>query len=271
MAVGLAGVDAVLQPDDLVHVQILFQLFFNFALGHVGVAPGAEQAHLGGEQGALPVHMDGAALQHEAGGVVAVDALDLADLAGHGVVARPGEIAPVHEAAPGVELPVDAPHFALVVLQEGGAAVPAPGVVGAHLHHPHLVGQLVAGVGVLGGGDQHGHRLKGADGPGHLNKGLLGGLCAVAPGVGPLGPDHPDLLLGLELAGHAKAVFSRGAVDALCHVFRSFQGVLPLFYTSAAPGTRPDRRRGEIFSNRGLLFVPRRCRMKKICKGGPPS
>lgn len=53
--------------------------------------------------------------------------------------------------------------------------------------------------------------------------------------------------------------------------FRSFQGVLPLFYTSAAPGTRPDRRRGEIFSKRGLLFVPRRCRMKKICKGGPPS
>ena len=35
---------------------------------------------------------------------------------------------------------------------------------------------------------------------------------------------HPDLLLGLELAGHAKAVFSRGAADALCHVFPLLSG-----------------------------------------------
>ena len=261
VAVGLAGVNAVLEPDHLVHIQILFQLLLDLALGHVGVAPRAQKAHLGGEQGAFPVHVDGAALQHKAGRVVAVHTFDLADLAGHGVVVGPGKIAPVHKAAPGVELPVHRAHRALVVGQKGGAAVPAPGVVGAHLHHPHLVGQLGAGVGVLGGGDQHGHRLKGADGPGHVGIGFLGGLCAVAPVVRPLGPDHPDLFLGLVLAGHAEAVLPRCALNALCHrrffaPFAPRAGSFCYFITGAAPGTRANRRRKNFFQ-KGACFLAR--------------
>ena len=96
MAVGLLGVDALLDPDDLLHAQIGFQV-----LVHVGaqlLAPGLEllgvggpdgvlvgllgehsrgsaargkQALLGDHEGALAVHGDGAALQDHVIGTVA--------------------------------------------------------------------------------------------------------------------------------------------------------------------------------------------------------
>ena len=64
-----------------------------------------------GDQSALAVDMDGAALQDEvqAGGAgvgvgtIGIDALQVADLLSHGVVIGPGEVQAVHQAAPGVE------------------------------------------------------------------------------------------------------------------------------------------------------------------------
>lgn len=89
VAVGLKRIDAVLDPDDLFKIEVLLELLLNFFLGHAGVAAFGEQAHLGREQGAFAVNMDGAAFEHEVGGAVGVDAFNLADLLRNEIVLIP--------------------------------------------------------------------------------------------------------------------------------------------------------------------------------------
>jgi agmatine deiminase len=72
---------------------------------------------------------------------------------------------------------------------------------------------------VMEGGSFHvdGEGLEERDGRRHVHPGALGGLGAEAPVVGALRPEHPDLLVGLELPRHAEAVRPGGAVDELAH------------------------------------------------------
>ena len=218
MAVGLIGVDTVPQPDDLLAPQIAAELFFNIPAAQLRVPSRGQQAHLRGQHSALTVHMDGPALQHKIVGAVAVHPLQLADLPGHQVVLIPGKVQPVVQAAPGVEGPVHCPQTALVVFHKGRAAVPDPGVVAGHLHHPHILRQAGPGILKLVGIHAYRHRLKPGDGPGYVNECLLGGLGSAAPVIGPLGPQHPYAALLLKFPGHAIPVLpGRGSCDSFCH------------------------------------------------------
>jgi len=163
--------------------------------------------------------MEGAALQHEALGAVGVHTLNLTDLLCDLVVVGPGEVQSVHQTAPGVEGPVRSPETAFVVHQEGGAAVPDPGVVADHLHYADVLGQPGPGVLELGRRDHHGHLLKPGDGLCHVGKHLLSGLGAAAPVVVALRPDHPRTGLLFKLAGHPITILFRGGVhNTLCHL-----------------------------------------------------
>ena len=218
VAVGLVGVDAVPQPDDLFAPQIVAELFFDIPTAQLRVPARGQQAHLRGQHRALAVHMDGPALQHEAVGAVAVHPLQLADFPGHQVVLVPGEVQPVMQAAPGVEGPVHRPQVPLIVFHKGGAAVPNPGVVAGHFHHPDVLRQPGPGVLKLVGIHAHRHRLEPGDGPGHVGKGLLGGLGPAPPVVGPLGPQHPHAGLLLKFPGHAIPVLpGSGSHNTFCH------------------------------------------------------
>ena len=66
VAVGLVGVDALGQPDDLLDVQVVAQVLLDLLARQVRVAAGAEQALLGGDDGALAVHVERAALHDDA-------------------------------------------------------------------------------------------------------------------------------------------------------------------------------------------------------------
>ena len=217
MAVGFVRVHALAQPKDLIHVQVLAQVFLDLLLGEFRVAARAQQALLGDHQGALAVHMDGAALQHKVIGLVHIHIFDVADLGRDPVVLVPGEIQAVEQAAPSIEVPIDGAHLALVVLHEGGAAIPHPAVVAGNFDHAHVLAQKAAGVFELGVAHAHGDGLELCDGIGHVGEHLLGGLCAVAPVVGPLGPEHPGLLVLLKFAGHAEAVLAGGGVGDGTH------------------------------------------------------
>ena len=73
MFVGLVLIDAPGQPQYLADAEILGQGGINLLPAQGGVAACTEQAGFGSEEGALAVHMDGAALQHKIARVVAVD------------------------------------------------------------------------------------------------------------------------------------------------------------------------------------------------------
>ena len=81
-------------------------------VGHGRVAAGIEQAHVGGDDRALAVHVDGAALEDEAFGAIATAAAHLGHLEGDLLVFVPREVQAVLEAAVGVEVPM---HGALAV------------------------------------------------------------------------------------------------------------------------------------------------------------
>jgi len=206
MAVGFIELAAARQPDHLLGAQVVRKAAGHLVLAQVGVAVAVEQALLGGQQGALAVALDAAHLGDK-GRAVALEAFDLEDLLGDLVVLVPGVVEAAIEAAVGVELEVHAAHFAaLVVDQEGRAAVAEPGVVAGHLHHPHMGRQQAAGVGVLGRRGAHGHRLAAGDGADDLDPDLLRRLAAVAPHVRALRPAEPAAGLGFEFTGQAEAV-----------------------------------------------------------------
>ena len=111
--------------------------------------------------------MQGAAF-HDERRLVAVDAHELGDLARHELILVPGEVEAVVHPAPGVELPVDESHTALVIDHERGPAVAHPGIVAGQLDDAHGVGQQVAGILELIVVDAHGDRFELGDCGGHL-------------------------------------------------------------------------------------------------------
>ena len=218
VAIGLLGIDAVAQPEDLLAAEIVAEHALDGAAVHVGVASLGQQAHLGREHGALAVDVDGAALEHEALGAVGIDALDLADLLRDLIVEIPREIEPVDEPTPGIERPVHGAHAAVIVDEERRPAVADPGVVARHLDDAHGARQALARVLVLRWGDADRHGFKLQDGRRHVQKGFLRGLGAVAPVVVALRPEHPDAGLRLKLRRHPVSVeLRRGAGDSFCH------------------------------------------------------
>ena len=238
VAVGLLGVDALLDPDDLLDAEVVLEV-----LGHVpakllapglellavlgpdglGVlllehrgagAAGGQEALVGDDEGALAVDGDGAALEDHVVGTVAAAAGELGHLEGDLLVLVPREVEAVDEAAVAVEVPVVGALLALAVDDVGGAGVAEPGVVGGHLDDGDVLVVLEDGlaVGVVDLVGAHVDRGELGDGAGDGGILPLGGLGAVGPGVGAVGPAHPHAVLGGELGGHEEAVGPRGGL-----------------------------------------------------------
>src|SRR5699024_9331258 len=136
--------------------------------GHGRVAAGIKQAHVGGDHGALAVHVDGAALEDEALGTVATAAAHLGHLERDLLVFVPREVQAVFETAVGVEVPMHGALAALVVDHPGGTGVAHPRVVGGHLDDGDglVVLEHGLGVGVVGLVYSHGGGLALGDGEG---------------------------------------------------------------------------------------------------------
>ena len=152
--------------------------------------------------------MDGAALQHKVPGVIAVQPQSLADGPGGGVVLLPVGVKAVEAAAPGVELPVDAPDLSPVIHDAGGADVPGPGVVGWDFQNVNLLVRCKSGPGLgqrLRPG-QHPDFFAVGDGPGDLHKGALRLGAAPGPGTRPDRPDHDAAPVRLVLRRHPEAL-----------------------------------------------------------------
>ena len=65
MAVCFLRIEAILDPEDLLKIQILLQLVLDLLFAHVGVTSLAEQTHFGGDQRTLTIDVDCAALKYE--------------------------------------------------------------------------------------------------------------------------------------------------------------------------------------------------------------
>ena len=65
MAVRVITLDAVTQPEDLLHSEIITEPLLDLLAGHGGVPVGMKQARLRGEEGSCPVGIDGPSLQDE--------------------------------------------------------------------------------------------------------------------------------------------------------------------------------------------------------------
>ena len=88
----------------------------------------------------------------------------------------------------------------------------------AHFNYTDVFGQTGAAVGILGVVDQHGNGGVLCDSLGDLGVCALSGLCTLAPVVGTLGPNHENMIMGLELTGHTEAVLlGSGTINTLCH------------------------------------------------------
>jgi hypothetical protein len=233
VAVGLLGVDALLDPDDLLNAEVVLEV-----LGHVlakllapglelagelrpdglGIlfllqdggagAAGGQQALVGHNEGALAVDGDGATLEDHVIGAVAAAAGELSHLEGDLLVLVPREIEAVDETAVGVEVPVVGALLTLAVDDVGGGGVAEPGVVGGHLDDGDVLVLLEDGlaVGIVDLVGAHIDRGELGDGAGDGGILLLSRLGAVGPGVGAVGPTHPHAILRGELSGHKEAV-----------------------------------------------------------------
>lgn len=217
MAVGLVELAAARQPDHLLRAQVVGEAPGDLGLAQVLVAIAVEQALLGGENAALAIALDAAQLSDQ-WRAIAVEVFDLEDLGGDLVVLVPGVIQAAVEAAIGVELEVDAAHFAaLVIDHEARPAVAEPGVVAGHFHHPHLRRQQPAGIGELGGGSTDGDRFALGNRGDDPHPDLLRRLGAVAPDVGALRPAKPATGLGFEFAGQAETIVFGSGVEQSGH------------------------------------------------------
>ena len=216
MTIGLVVIQALGQPDHLADTQMIGQHHFDFLAQQMRIAIAVEQAFLGGQQGALTVHMDRPALEHEPLGAVARAALYAENLVGHLVVALPGPVQPAVEAAPGVEGPVHTAQTTLTVGHEGGACVAHPGIIRAHLDYPDTrVAELQIGILVLRRRDADSHRLESGNRLRHFGKGRLGRLGTLAPVIRPLRPDHPGLAVGGPFRRHAVTIGAGRAVQCI--------------------------------------------------------
>ena len=219
MPVGLVGVNAVLYPYYFFAAEVFAQQVFDLLFGQVGVSAFREQTHFRGQDGTLAVHVDGAALENEVGGVIRVHVFNFAYFLGHLTVLIPGKVKTVHKAAPCIEFPVNGAETALIVYNESGAAISDPCIVALHFNYTYFAGKTGAGIEILSGGYAYGNGLKANDCLGHVDESLLSGLCTAAPIIVSFGPKHPYAVLLFKFGRHTIAVLlGRGADYSVCHV-----------------------------------------------------
>nr|GEW27273.1 hypothetical protein [Tanacetum cinerariifolium] len=181
----------------------------------VRIAVGIEQTLFCGDERALAVYVDRAAFEHEVIGDVAWAAFDFQHFAGDLFIQVPRGVQPAVEAAPGIEAPIDAPYFTVVVDDEGRPGVTHPGVVIADLDDADIrYVQSRTGVVVLGSGYADSDRLEAGDGLGQSDVVVLHRLAAQAPVVRALWPDHPDLRLRRPFGWHVETIGAGGAVES---------------------------------------------------------
>ena len=203
MAVGLVIRESVAQPDHLADAGIERERFLDLLLREIGIAVRVQQSLLGGEQGALAVHMDRAAFAHQRR-AIDLQALTLQHAAGEFRVVREGKIF----VAPGVELPLHAGARAIRPTQHGGAAVARPRVIDDNFEDFRFpgAGEFHFRKILRPRGDRH--RLERCDGARHPRIGLLGAQQTFrpAPCLDTAGPRHPGALMRIPFGGHGKAV-----------------------------------------------------------------
>ena len=209
VAAGLIEIHALAQPDHPGDAEIAAQLLLDVRARELGVAVRIEQAFFGGQAGALAVHMNGAALEHE-GGPVSVRALDFQYLLRHLLVAVPGEVQTAAKAAPGIEGPIHAAAPAFGIDDESRPAVAYPCIVAGDFDDAHRARQAGPRILELRGRDTHGHRLAARDGGRDGCKHRLRRFGAAAPIIRALRPQHPAARMPFELRGHAEAILRRG-------------------------------------------------------------
>ena len=197
VAAGLVVLQALTQPDDLAHAEVMRQPFLDLLAVEVGIAAGAQQALLGGQQRALAVDVDGAALEHH-GRLVAPHAEALEQRRAERRVMLVGSAG----AAPGGDAPVRPRDPARAVDEEAGGAVADPGIVDLEglLLDPAAADER--GVGDVLGPRHQGHGLELGDDRGHPGVGLPGIVEALAPGLGAARPSHPAACVGLPFGRH---------------------------------------------------------------------
>jgi len=144
-------------------------LLLDFEARELGVAIRVEQTLLGGQTGALPIHVNGAAFQHE-GCSVPIGSLEFQHLLRDFIIAIPGEVQATVKSAPGIESPVNAAPTPLGVDDEGRPAVANPCVIAADFDDAHLARQLGARILKLRRRDADCHRLSAGDGRGDHRK-----------------------------------------------------------------------------------------------------
>lgn len=129
------GIDITIQstrePDDLqplvplaaqaylLEAKGLLQVLLDLLLCQIRITVVIQEALFSGQQGALAIDGNGAALENHVHGV-AIQALDVADLAGNLVVILKVGVAAALFASPGVELPVRSTDDALLVHHKNG-------------------------------------------------------------------------------------------------------------------------------------------------------
>ena len=233
VTVGLLGIDALLDPDDLLDTEVILEVLVHvlakllapglelllelrpdglgilFLLEHCGAgAAGGQEALIGNDKGALAVDGDGAALENHVVGTIAAAAGELSHLEGDLLVLVPREVQAVDEAAVSVEVPVVSALLALAVDDVGGSGVAEPSVVGGHLDDGDVLVVLedslaVGVVDLVGAHEDRGELGDSASDGGVL---LLSRLGAMSPGVGAVGPAHPHAILRSKLCRHKEAV-----------------------------------------------------------------
>ena len=233
VTVGLLGVDALLDPDDLLDTQVILEVLVHIGaklltpglklpleLGPDGLgilfllqnrragAARGKQALVGHDHGTFAVDGDGTALEDHVIGTIATAAGELSYLKGDLLVLVPWEIEAVDEAAVGVEVPVVGALIALAVDNKSGSGVTEPSVVGGHLDNGDVFVVLEEGlaVGVVSLVGAHGDRGELGDGASDGGILPLSRLGAVGPGVGAVGPTHPHAILRGKLSRHKETV-----------------------------------------------------------------
>ena len=192
MFVGLVLVDPAGQPEHLFRAKPGAEGLLDLLTAHPGIPPGREQTALGHEQRPLTVAVDAAAFQNKGRRIGAGYPQRTAESRRHRIVLLPVGIQPVHQPAPGVEGPADAPQFPGVIFDKGRAHIPGPGVVALNFQHRHA-GQAGGGRPGLFGlirGSQQVQILAPGNGLKHPHKGLLGRAGVLPPAARPHRPDH---------------------------------------------------------------------------------
>ena len=126
VAIGIVADNTVAQPQDVAHAEVGPEILFDFRASQLRIAVGIEQAGLGGQQSSPSVHVDRAALQHDAGLEYGKAQL-FGDPGRYDVIQVVRRILPT----PGVEPPVDDGLRMLRIrpLNEDRSMISAPGVV----------------------------------------------------------------------------------------------------------------------------------------------